>query len=276
MRPYDCANRHQCWESCGELGKSAEHARPAPAQRREATPVVLEPCPFCKQAPSHVECMDIGVLGIEYQYAVMCYCGAQGPEAISDSPTKAERKAARLWNRRRARAAAREASCDSPVAPAAALTVRHESEPGGKNDRPLPEGPQDASPAAVISGSYSKAATVWHAQAWAGNPHLHSHDVVLTFGWKRPIVPELGRTESVYDIEAEVSRLCALVDGKNLNAILPHQPTVETLACWLLSRASDFYGWVEIEAYGGYRLRLDRSDFPADAQTFYREFKGAE
>jgi Lar family restriction alleviation protein len=25
---HSCTNRHQCWEPCGELGKSAEHARP--------------------------------------------------------------------------------------------------------------------------------------------------------------------------------------------------------------------------------------------------------
>jgi hypothetical protein len=60
----------------------------------------LLPCPFCKKAPSHVECMDIGMLGIEHKYAVMCYCGAQGPEAVGQSPERVERKAAKLWNRR--------------------------------------------------------------------------------------------------------------------------------------------------------------------------------
>lgn len=27
---YACANRHQCWEPCGELGKSGAHARQSP------------------------------------------------------------------------------------------------------------------------------------------------------------------------------------------------------------------------------------------------------
>lgn len=26
MGVHACTNRHQCWEECGELGKSAEHA----------------------------------------------------------------------------------------------------------------------------------------------------------------------------------------------------------------------------------------------------------
>ena len=60
----------------------------------------LLPCPFCKKAPSHVECMDIGMLGIEHKYAVTCYCGAQGPEAVGQNPKRVERKAAKLWNRR--------------------------------------------------------------------------------------------------------------------------------------------------------------------------------
>lgn len=28
MKDHACANRHQCWEPCGELGKSPDHARP--------------------------------------------------------------------------------------------------------------------------------------------------------------------------------------------------------------------------------------------------------
>lgn len=32
MKDHACANRHQCWEPCGELGKSEEHARPAAAE----------------------------------------------------------------------------------------------------------------------------------------------------------------------------------------------------------------------------------------------------
>lgn len=37
MPPYECKNRHQCWEPCGELGHSAEHARVA---RVQPTPVL--------------------------------------------------------------------------------------------------------------------------------------------------------------------------------------------------------------------------------------------
>jgi hypothetical protein len=30
MGEHACANRHQCWEPCGELGKSEAHAHRAP------------------------------------------------------------------------------------------------------------------------------------------------------------------------------------------------------------------------------------------------------
>lgn len=35
MGTFACDNRHQCWESCGELGKSAEHAKRAPSTRAQ-------------------------------------------------------------------------------------------------------------------------------------------------------------------------------------------------------------------------------------------------
>ena len=35
MKPHQCQNRHQCWEPCGELGHSAEHARVS----RRSTPM---------------------------------------------------------------------------------------------------------------------------------------------------------------------------------------------------------------------------------------------
>lgn len=62
----------------------------------------LLPCPFCGKQPSHVECMDIGMLGIEHKYVVLCYCDARGPESIGTRPKSVERKAARLWNARAA------------------------------------------------------------------------------------------------------------------------------------------------------------------------------
>jgi hypothetical protein len=36
-----CKNRHQCWEPCGELGHSAEHARPAPKETQDAVNAAL-------------------------------------------------------------------------------------------------------------------------------------------------------------------------------------------------------------------------------------------
>lgn len=33
---WECKNRHQCWEPCGELGHSEEHTRPAPKEAQAA------------------------------------------------------------------------------------------------------------------------------------------------------------------------------------------------------------------------------------------------
>lgn len=121
----------------------------------------------------------------------------------------------------------------------------------------------------TVAGRMSKAVTIWHAQAWAGNPDLHSHEIVIAFGWKHEINPHQGHTWPVYESQAKVGRLCALVDGKNLNEILPNQPTIETLACWLLVRAPAFYDYIEIDAYDGYSIKVERADIPASWREAY-------
>lgn len=125
----------------------------------------------------------------------------------------------------------------------------------------------------TVSGVYRRKVTIWHAQAWAGNPDQHSHEFVIGFGWTHEINPTQGHTWSVYETEHKVASLCELVAGKNLNQILPNQPTVETLACWLLVRAPAFYDHITIDCYDGYSIRVDRSGIPAAWTAEY--LKGA-
>ena len=117
----------------------------------------------------------------------------------------------------------------------------------------------------TVSGKYRRTTILRHAQAWAGNPELHDHKVVVGFGWSHEMNPHHGHTWSVFETEAKVEKLCTLVDGKNFNDLIPPgtQPTVETLACWLLVRAPAFYTYVEIDAYDGYTVRVDRDGIPA-------------
>jgi len=42
MGEHACSDRSQCWEPCGELGHSAEHARPAPVEVQNAINEALE------------------------------------------------------------------------------------------------------------------------------------------------------------------------------------------------------------------------------------------
>lgn len=127
----------------------------------------------------------------------------------------------------------------------------------------------------TIAGSMSKAVTLLHAQAWAGNPDLHAHAIAITFGWRHEINPHHGHTWSVCETQAKIDRLCDLIDNKNFNDLIPAgtQPTVETLACWLLVRAPSFYEWIEIEAYGNYRVRVERGDVP---KTWVMTYLGNE
>lgn len=125
----------------------------------------------------------------------------------------------------------------------------------------------------MIAGTYSQSVRIWHAQAWAGNPDLHPHDLVISFGWKHEINPSAGHTWSVYETRDKVEQICALVHEKNLNDLLPNQPTIETLACWLLVRTPAFYSHIEIAAYGGYQIRLERKDV---SDVWTRHYLGSE
>ncbi len=97
----------------------------------------------------------------------------------------------------------------------------------------------------TVAGRISKSITLLHAQAWAGNPDLHSHPAVVTFGWRHEINPNFGHTWSVYETQHKIDKVCALVDGVPFNDLIPEgtQPTIETLACWLLVRTPAFWDW---------------------------------
>lgn len=123
----------------------------------------------------------------------------------------------------------------------------------------------------TVTGSMRKSITLLHAQAWAGNPDLHEHPITVSFGWRHEINPHFGHTWPVAETQHKIDRLCALVDGKNFNDLIPEgtQPTVETLACWLLVRAPAFYDWVEIDAYEDYRVMVERGDIPKSWQETF-------
>jgi hypothetical protein len=121
----------------------------------------------------------------------------------------------------------------------------------------------------TLSGKFSRDIVIWHAQAWAGNPDQHSHSITVAFGWKHEINPTHSHTWPVDETKGKVKALCDLVSDKYLNDLLPFNPTVETLACWLLVRAPAFYNYVEIEAYGGYLVRVERTDIPEAWRKVY-------
>lgn len=122
----------------------------------------------------------------------------------------------------------------------------------------------------TVKSGFTKTVTIIHAQAWAGNPDPHEHEMKLTFGWKHEINPHHGHTWPLSETHRHIDRLCALIDGKFINDLVaPYKPTVETLACWLFVRTPAFYDSLRIDCYDGYFAKVGRGDIPAEWRKNY-------
>jgi hypothetical protein len=66
---YTCKNRHQCWEPCGELGKSEEHTQLAPVQAKQ----LLEKVDEVQAQEQRKPCASMPRCSING--ASMCKCG---------------------------------------------------------------------------------------------------------------------------------------------------------------------------------------------------------
>lgn len=71
MGEYACADKAQCWEPCGDLGHSEEHAVPAPVAQQPLTPHQL--CEIAQQSRA-VEGEHF--LPVTFGWAVMRACAA--------------------------------------------------------------------------------------------------------------------------------------------------------------------------------------------------------
>jgi hypothetical protein len=73
-----CANRHQCWEPCGLLGKSAAHARPASPELTAAIQKAIANTPRYHTAQADCWCEpDIDYVDPDTGTAVYVHRGPQ-------------------------------------------------------------------------------------------------------------------------------------------------------------------------------------------------------
>ena len=110
----------------------------------------------------------------------------------------------------------------------------------------------------VVTCSVSADFSAVHSLPRIGVAELHGHAYAVRAGWTHEINPFFGHTKPMQEMRIDLDELVELVNGKNLNEVLaPYPPTAETLACWLMANLPDYWQWVEVECYGGYRVRVE-------------------
>lgn len=101
---------------------------------------------------------------------------------------------------------------------------------------------------------------IYHSLPRLGNSELHSHIVNIRISINQEINPQFGHNGFPLDkTDHCLKKIAALVDRKNLNDLMPFPPTAENLCVWLFVRCPGFIEAVEVDAYDGYRVSVDRS-----------------
>lgn len=121
-----------------------------------------------------------------------------------------------------------------------------------------------------VSASWGGPVVATHSLPGVGNPEPHSHDFHIRIGFTHEINPRHGHSGFPIDkLEGMFRKLAALIDGKDLNALLPFPPTAENLAVWLLVRCPGFIDYVEIRGYGEYIVSANRDGLRSEMAAGY-------
>lgn len=108
-----------------------------------------------------------------------------------------------------------------------------------------------------VTCSIERRITASHSLREMGNPDFHSHEYLLRAGYTHEINPRFGVTKSMSDMRPDLDELANMLDGKNLNEVLPFEPTAEIMACWIMANLPAYWDFVEIECYDGYKVRSE-------------------
>lgn len=88
--------------------------------------------------------------------------------------------------------------------------------------------------------------------------HSHPYEVecARTVGLDRAA----GCERPLDALAAEVDAVLGPLQGSYLNDLMPHPPTAEVLACWILERLPHEWASVTVRAYDGYACTVTRDD----------------
>lgn len=126
-----------------------------------------------------------------------------------------------------------------------------------------------------MKGSWPKVSASWGGPVRAShslpfNPVKHEHDFLIHIGWTHEINPRHGHSGFPLDkIDRMFLKLAALIQDKNLNDLMPFPPTAENLAVWLLVRCPGFIDFVQVQGYGEYVVRVERSGLRSEMVAAY-------
>lgn len=97
-----------------------------------------------------------------------------------------------------------------------------------------------------------------HSLPGVGVAEKHAHEYLMRFGYRHEIQPRQGVTKALRDMGRDVDAVVKRLFGADLNKVLPLPPTAEVLALWALAHLPNYWDFVEVEAYGDFRARVDR------------------
>lgn len=97
-----------------------------------------------------------------------------------------------------------------------------------------------------------------HALPSIGVGEIHYHLWEVTAGWRHEINPHMGCTKPMQDMQKDLDALLTPLKDKNLSTVFaPYPATAETLACYVMAKLPPYWTYVEVRAYGNYRVRVE-------------------
>ncbi len=97
-----------------------------------------------------------------------------------------------------------------------------------------------------------------HSLPSIGVGEIHYHLWEVTAGWRHEINPHMGCTKPMQDMQKDLDALLAPLKDKNLSTVFaPYPATAETLACYVMAKLPPYWTYVEVRAYGNYRVRVE-------------------
>lgn len=97
-----------------------------------------------------------------------------------------------------------------------------------------------------------------HSLPAIGVGDVHYHLWTVSAGWKHEINPHQGCTKPMQEMYKELNEILITLRDRNLSMVFdPYPATAETLACYIMAKLPAYWMFVQVQAYDGYRVRVD-------------------